>query len=492
MNKQLVSWNWIIPLILLVSLLSGCAPQESDNDENEIEVITLQRGSLVTSITSTGSVSPAAEVVLSFEVTGRVEEVLVRAGEHVQQGQVLARLDTSDLELQVRSTEAALASAQAQLEQIKGGPRPEEVAVSEANLEAAQAALNAAIAERQRLQTDALSAEIAAAEAQVASALSQQKSAQNIHDDTMRCETITLPDGKKKEICPLLGRYEEEARYNLHASDLTLEAAQAQLESLQGNFDYQMRTAWANESRVLGQRDAAQAQLDLLKAGATEAQIAAAEASVDQAQVALDTAQLALERATLKAPFDGVISHVEIDVGEFVAPQMPGVNLVDDNLFRIEADVDEADIGWIEVGQDVQITLDAFQGRGLTGVVSAIAPSSRLDLGVVSFQVTIEISETALPLRGGMTANVEIVQEQREDVLVVPNRAIWIDSDSGRPFVEKIEEEQIVAVFIEQGISNEEMSEVLSGLQENDKLVVRSVSIRDRFRSVVTMPMTGQ
>jgi RND family efflux transporter MFP subunit len=194
----------------------------------------------------------------------------------------------------------------------------------------------------------------------------------------------------------------------------------------------------------------------------------------------------------LRAPFDGVVGRVDVERGESVGPQVPTITLVDDSQFTIEADVDEADIGWIEVGHEVLITLDAFPGYGLTGLVTAIAPSAALEMGIVSYRVTIEINPTNLPLRGGMTANTEIVRDRRENALLVPNRAVWIDADTGQPFVEKMVEGEIVIAVIEQGITNEQVSEVLSGLEEGDQLAVRSVSLRERFRDVVTMPMTGQ
>jgi HlyD family secretion protein len=161
-------------------------------------------------------------------------------------------------------------------------------------------------------------------------------------------------------------------------------------------------------------------------------------------------------------------------------------------MFSIQANVDEADIGWLEVGQMVRITLDAFPGAELTGRIVSILPSGTLDLGVVSYRVVIAIDPTDLPLRGGMTANTEIVREQREDVLLVPNRAIWIDSETGKPFVEKLLGQERIDTYIEQGLSSNEYSEVLSGLQEGDQVAVRSESMRDRFREVVTMPWTRQ
>lgn len=76
-------------------------------------------------------------------------------------------------------------------------------------------------------------------------------------------------------------------------------------------------------------------------------------------------------------------------------------------------------------------------------------------------------------------------------MLLIPNRAVWIDSESGKPFVEKIVGEETVVAFIEQGLTNEEFSEVVSGLEEGDTVAIRSASIQDRFRSVVTGAMTG-
>jgi multidrug efflux pump subunit AcrA (membrane-fusion protein) len=113
-------------------------------------------------------------------------------------------------------------------------------------------------------------------------------------------------------------------------------------------------------------------------------------------------------------------------------------------------------------------------------------------MGVVSYRVTIALASTELPLRPGMTANTEIVRQRVEDVVVVPNRAIWIDSKSGQPFVERIDGDETTIVYIEQGISNEEASEIVSGLAAGDQLLVRSASMRNRFREVVTGSITGQ
>jgi RND family efflux transporter MFP subunit len=455
-------------------------------------MVAVERGSLVTSITAIGSTLPQAEVALTFEVGGRVRDVLVETGDYVEAGQQLVNLDAEELTLQVQSAEAAVAAAEAQLAQLQAGPRPEEIEIAEAQIQGAQSAVSQAVAQRDQLGSGTLEAEIAAAQAQLAAAIAEERAAREAHDSTMRCQTVRTPDGEEEEVCPALGTLEEQARFGLAAAQEAVTASQLQLAALEGGSSSQLTALNAAITAATAQRDVAQAQLDLLLSGPTDAEIALAEANLAQAEVALDSAQLALEKATLRAPFSGLVGQVSVDPGEFVSPQTPVVTIVDNSLFTIEADVDEADISYVQEGQEVLITLDAFLGEVLTGQVTAVSPSGRFNVGVVSYRVTIIIDPTELSLRSGMTANAEIVRERRSGVLMVPNRAIWIDYDSGQTFVEQMVGDEITPVTIEQGIANEEFSEVLSGLEEGDQLVIRSASVRDRFRSIVTGPMTGE
>jgi HlyD family secretion protein len=547
MPKHFRHLSSAILLVMLVGLVSGCQTKAGNEPSGEAEVVAVTRGSLVTSITAVGSIRPGAEVMVAFQASGQVTQVLVQAGDQVVKGQPLARLDTADLELQVRSAKAALASAQAQLDQIVAGPKEEEILVARGQLASAQASLDQAIAQRDQLTIGTQDTDIIVAQTQLVSAQARVKQlqfqvsqtrAQDPQPDVVVAEVqlerakIALDETQDEYNKALDRPWEDQeirdswtkqlrqakldyrqmqAQFDRavntqksHTYSLEIlaaqieealssqEAAQAQLEQAQNTLEPRIRAAEAAVSAAQAQRDIAQAQLDMLMAGATEAEIAIAQASVDQAQVTLDSAELALQRTTLTAPFDGVVARLEIDVGKFVSQQVPALTLVNDRLFSIEADVDEADIGWLKVGQDVEITLDAFPGQDLIGQVTAILPSATESVGVVAYRVTITIAPTDLQLRSGMTANTEIVRERRDDVLLVPNRAIWIDSDTGRPFVEKARGDDIVVAFIEQGLTNDEFSEVLDGLQEGEELLVRADSIRDRFRSVVTTSMTGQ
>jgi HlyD family secretion protein len=534
-------------LILLVGATTACGADGATQEEQVVETVTVERGSLVTSITAVGSIRPSVEVALSFELSGRVVEVFVTEGEQVRGGQPLARLDTADLELQVQSAEASLSAAQAQLAQLIAGPSAEEIRIAEGQLASAEAALDQAIAQRDQVITGTTDTDIVVARSQVDSAQSrvrqltyqlEQTKAQDSSPDVTVAQVeverakIALDETQDEYNKALDRPWEDQsirdswakqlkqAQLNHRQAEAQLEralnaqrgyviglsvleaqiedaksalvAAEAQLQSTISGDEPRKRAAEAAVDAARAQRDIAQAQLDALLAGASEFEIAIAKANVDQVQVALDSGRLTIEQATLLAPFDGTIAVLDIAIGQAVGPQLSALTMVDDRRLSIEADVDETDIGWLRSGQQVQVTLDAFPGRTLSGNVVAILPSGTLDMGVVSYKVTVALDPTELPLRPGMSANTEIVRERRDEVLVIPNRAIWIDAKTGQPFVEQIVEDGIAVVYVEQGISSDEFSEIVSGLSEGDRLVLRSASIRDRFREVVTSSMTGQ
>jgi HlyD family secretion protein len=541
-RKLAIGFVAVAVVVALVIVLWSRSDEEGVQEEDSVRRTQIERGEMVVSVRATGSIVAKAEARLSFDLPGTVSEVWVEVGDSVKMGNKLARVDDTNLALRVRQARAALAAAQAQLDQLNAGTRQGEVSASKANLEAAQARLDGANAnlrelekgsdvnqvaaaeanlraaqaslwiatiQRDQVQRGASEADIAAAEAQLASALAQQKVARDAHDRTLKCYTVTLPNGAKEEICPALGMIEEQARFNLYAADEAVDAAQAQLDRLQsGSTDEQSDTAnanvavaaarrdaaqaqldllrggtsaeqlqatQANVAALTAQRDAAQAQLDLLLAGASEFQIAAAQAGVDQAQVALEIVQAELDRATLVAPFEGVVTAVNVQAGQIAPATVPAMTLVDLTELQIEVDVDEVDVARLAEGQEVTIRVDALPDETISGYVKRIAPAASQVGGVIVYEVSIVLGDTDLPLRVGMSATTSIVIERLQDVLLVPNWAIRIDRDTGRTFVNLVREATVEENEVEIGVRGEDVSQVLSGLQEGDVVVAGDV-----------------
>jgi HlyD family secretion protein len=437
----------------------------------DYQTATVERGALLVAISASGVIEPEQRVNLNFDQAGLVSEVPVKAGDVVAQGDVLARLDTEGLALQARQAEASLASAEAQLAQIKAGPRPEEAAAAEANVRAAEAQVSSSAAQLDRLESGASDAELAAAEADLAAAQAEQKKADEFHERTMECFTFEMY-GFKKTICPGLGAIEEQARYSLQAADRGLAAAQARYdEALAGTDEHQIRAAEANLLATTAQRDAAQAQLDLLMNGATQAQIAAVEAQVEQARAALAEAELALELATLQAPFDGVIAEVNVKADEMTPSMLPAVAILDTSRFHLTVRVDEIDVGRLKQGQAAEVTIEAFPSALFEGTVVSIAPAATFDSGVVYYDVRIDLAPTDLPIRADMTANATIVVDELTDVLLIPTWVVHVDTTTGQTSVDKQTGKDIQRVDVTLGVRYEGAVEVITGLSEGDVLV---------------------
>jgi len=458
----------LILLVVLVAAGTGWGGyryfQSGDSDESETwEVITVRRGTLEVSISATGSIEPLTQAKLGFGVGGTLAEVLVEEGERVQAGQLLARLDTTDLEFQVAQAEASLELAKAQLAEVSSGPLAESIAASRAELEAARA-------DYQRVLDGPSPEELSAAEADVARAQIALAQAQTEYDKIAWAGDVgAMPQA------------------------VALQQATIDYEQAKERYEQLLAHPTSSEVKAAAARVAsAEAQLAQLLNTPTAEQIAVAQARVAQAQVALDQARSSLERASLTAPFAGTVARLDADVGEPLAPNQPFVLLVDDSQLHIRINVDEADIGQVAVGQQARITLDAFPNQELLGQVTAIAPTATVDAGVVVYQVTITLEPSQVPLRVGMTANAHITTQRRENVLLVPNRAVLIDSDTGRFFVEKLVAGQPTPTEVQTGLRGELMSEIVAGLREGDQIAVRRTSYRERLREMIGPPSSSQ
>ncbi|MBI5396698.1 MAG: efflux RND transporter periplasmic adaptor subunit [Verrucomicrobia bacterium] len=152
------------------------------------------------------------------------------------------------------------------------------------------------------------------------------------------------------------------------------------------------------------------------------------EASVKLKEAALEKTKVDLARCTICSPVDGIVISRNVDVGQTVAASLnaPTLFVIANDLtkMQIDSNVAEADIGNVEVGQDVNFTVDAFPFRTFHGKVTQIRNSPIMVQNVVSYDTVIEVANRDMKLRPGMTANVSIIVAQREGALKIPNSAM--------------------------------------------------------------------
>ena len=382
-------------IIVVLAFLAGCAQPNNVVPSVTPTASTLIEKSRASGASAQGYVAPIHHADLAYRAGGRIAQVLVKEGDQVKAGQPLVKLDDAELN-------AALSQAQADLARLQAGTRAEEIAAAQANVAVADANIKAAQVDMANARNGTLqAADVASAQAELAQAKTQLKAVQDSYNSiTSGIETLKQygRSGDK------LSRSAEQISVQLAAAQAAYTAAQQRSTMASTSKDDDTRLAQARLNIALGQHNAAQAQLDLLKAGSTPEQIKAAQARVAQAQAALD-------EATLSAPFDGMIAELNANVGEMAGPGLRIASIADLNQWQVETDdLSEVDVVNVQPNAPVSITVDALPGVTLKGQVKSIVPRSAVKRGDVTYTVRVAVADPDPRLKWGMTASVDILK----------------------------------------------------------------------------------
>lgn len=455
--------NWkrlITSLIVIALLVSGgywaylqfLAPQpETAAAALDVNNIAIDTG--VNTVSAEGQIVPLAHTTLAFQIGGQIVDILVAPGDTVEAGDPLVKLDARDQEIALQQAETAVLQAQANLVTANAGlsaaqvgldaantavaaanadlalltadPTPEQIALQEALVAAAAAGIQQASGNQAVVLAGTSAAEISVAKAELAAAQAELFVAQVTNQPLAQNEDADAED-------------RERAQLRLNAATASVQAAQARLDELNaGATDAERRSAAGAVSAANGRHEATQAQYDLLLGGQRPQAIAVAEAKVNQAQQTVTTAELqvqqattavsqaedgvtvaetavtaakaALDKMTLTAPFTGMVASLPLKVGEVVNSGFPVVTLADFSEWRVETtDLTELSVVAIKQGDTVDVTIDAFPGEVLSGHIVNIASTSAITRGDVTYTITIALDKINLPLRWGMTVFVTI------------------------------------------------------------------------------------
>ncbi len=199
--------------------------------------------------------------------------------------------------------------------------------------------------------------------------------------------------------------------------------------------------------------------------------------SVKMVELQLDQAQAELDKTIITASFDGVVAAVYIREGQQLSAMTyanPAIGLIDPSEIKMNGVIDEIDVPKVKLGQEAIVILDALPDKEVKGRITFISPESTTEMGVVFYKTTITLENPDEELKDGMSATAEIIIEQHNDVLLIPNRAIQGSWEN--PFVEVVTEEQIEKRQISIGLSDGIYTEVLSGLEEGEEVILPQAS----------------
>jgi|SRR5262245_4177945 len=214
----------------------------------------------------------------------------------------------------------------------------------------------------------------------------------------------------------------EEARANLLAAQANFAKAKVAVEDVERTL---------RRARELKQRElVSQSELDAAQTAydAARSQMNVAQAQVGQSKAAMNQAAIDLDYTVIRSPVDGMVISRSVDVGQTVAAslQAPTLFTIANDLTKMEVhtNVDEADVGNIHEGQDVSFTVDAHPNRRFRGQVHQVRNAPQVIQNVVTYDAVVRINNKELLLKPGMTANVQFLVSEKEDVLTIPNMAL--------------------------------------------------------------------
>ncbi|CAN5626242.1 hypothetical protein BH10CHL1_BH10CHL1_02380 [soil metagenome] len=448
------------------------------------EIIAVGRNKIASTVSATGNIQPEAQTSLTFRTAGRIDKVLVTAGQQVTQGQLLAQLETTELTLALAQAKISLEISQAQLAKLETPPSANDLAAAQAAVELAQvgvagaeAALSSAQANYRQLYVGTSEDQKTVNIAQVRQAEANVKQAQQAYN-----QVRNLPN---------IGELPQSAQ--LEQATVALEVARAQAALTEKDPDQAQVAAALNQiaQAQVGLRQAqsnvvtAHNNLQTLLEGPKKEDLEIARAQVRQAQLSQLQAENSQTNAQLTAPTDGVISQVNVRQGELSAGSLPAFVLTNLQSFSMKVLVDEIDVRQVQVGQPVSLTLDALPDAQITGKVTEISPTSNNVNGVIAYEVTIVPNPTEAPLRAGMSAAAIITTAQVDGVILVPNRFIQIDRQTKQAVVYKMVNGAPVLQEVELGLRNETDSQIVAGLDDGDQVALISTSDAERLRGAL-------
>ena len=430
-------------LVLLVFGVAFFMPRGAvDTAASNADIVPVRRGTLTATVSATAALSPLRLAELAFSATGPITKLDIKQGDLVKAGQLLAQLDTRALEFQVAQAEANLAVAQAKFDQLTS-PAPADLAAAQASLASAEAALA-------QLKTPTQN-DLIGPKSDVEKAKAALDRAQADYDRIGGASN------------PFIGMSQQSVA--LQQASLDFQKALALYNSKISPNDSQLKQA---QSTV----EQARAQLSkLTNPGPND--LKAAQANVDQTRAARDLAKAQLDNAIIRAPFDGIVTHVDFDLGSFATAGRTILGVADTAELRVKLNIDETDIARVQAGQDAAIGLDAYPDANLTAQVTEVAASATTTQGVVNYVVIVKVNPGDVPVKIGMTANANIVVAKKDNVLLVPNRAIRA-SNSRRFVTVQNANGNTQEVEVKLGMANDQETEILGGLNEGQQVLISS------------------
>ncbi|AFZ46893.1 efflux transporter, RND family, MFP subunit [Cyanobacterium stanieri PCC 7202] len=410
-KKSFSPW-WIAGAVAFLAIVGGGGTLLLSNGENgnnpaggamagqsqgsPVRLKTLETEIVQDSSTIVGSIDAPRAVTIRSEISGRIGSIQVAEGERVTAGQVIFRVQSEQLEAELRQAQAQLESSRARLNQLRAGNRPEEIAQ-------AQARLNSAIARRDNARQGARPQEIAQAQAELDSARAELELAQ----ERTRRYRVLFEEGAISQ-----DEFDEFVTIERQASSAVTQA--------QRRLDAQREGRSSDLNALEADVEEARQNLQLLRNGSRREEIDQAEAEVSQASARVNAVEVQISKAQITAPFTGIVGDIPVRVGDFVTSEEQLTTITENDQLEANLSIPLEQADRLRLGLPVEILNS--QGEIITtGEISFISPEVSANSQLILTKAT--LNQGATNLFNQTSIRARIIWQETSGILV-PSSAI--------------------------------------------------------------------
>ena len=492
--------NIVIIIILIILIVAGFMYFGEKNNAKSVQTGFVAKQNLQETVLTTGQVVSGTDLGLSFQASGVVRNVAVKEGDAVSRGQVLASLDQSSALATLTSAKGSLAQAQASYNKLINGATQNDIQAYQDAVSSAQVSLDnsyngalntlnnayTAIYNAYRVVDSIKTTYFSSNDQQ---GIQVQNSEDSINSNVAKAKVDVNHANGEENIDAVITNISgyltntfssvqavrdqcDQGGYNFKVSatdKASLDAQKTAVSAALGNINT-LQNSIASAKTSL---QTAQHNLSSKKAKPRQEDVDLAQAQMLSAQGQVDSAQAVLNNMIVVAPAPGTITRVDIKVGELATPSKEVMVLQNISDLHAEADVSEANVASLQVGQPIDYTFDALgPDQHFAGKVLTINPASTVISGVVDYLVKGSF-ENVPGIKPGMTANMTILVAKKDNVLAVPSTAIINKNSKQYVRIPKDKSDKTYnEVLVQTGLQADGgLVEITSGLTDGQEII---------------------
>lgn len=490
----------LVVIILLLVIFGGSSAKP--------QTLTVTRTDFINEITVSGKVIAAQTAELGFDQSGRISAIYAAVGDTVKSGAMIASIENGTVRADLAQKEATLDKERAKLAALQRGTRAEELAGTEQKYIDASSALVIAMRNAYMQTNDAIlnKADSLFTNGNLNNPEITIRTQSYSEKRAIENERVSVGEQLKKWNTALgtLGGSNATSSYALLSSirstgSAAISSAKTFLDHLSfiaGNLTpansgadqsaidtyrstaisagQQAGSAASSEQEAYGAWSSAYKSLVLDQSGSSAEDIAAQNAQVKSAAADVSNALAQLRKTIITAPFDGIVTKIDLKIGEIASPSDSRIAMMSSGVFEVESYIPEVNIAQVKIGDPASITLDAYGTEtDFSASVIGIDPAETLKDGVSTYKTRLLFSENDTRIKSGMTATIHITTEKKSGVISIPRSAVT--KRNGGIFVNVVSGDGTIERAVTTGsVTNLGKIEITSGLEEGEIIALPS------------------